>query len=180
MWGKLKLEVKLNKQITFGSRGLDVGKKIKIRKLYRLGSYRETATQENLKQRNGRRICDLKKQKNLRRRLEMVIGQGCSEYCRLDYTLSYKHQPETRYHSCLHPQGNIKRWPVVQRRGENQGRSRKQNIEATLKSWFVAFSRVFLDSVTPEAYKSLPGMTFSPYMTKAVIHALWLTEQLWS
>lgn len=85
--------------------------------------------------------CKIKR--SLRRCLEMVIGQGHSEYWRLDCSLSYTHQPDTRYDSCLHPQGNRKRWPVVRSRGENQGRIRKQNIEATLKSWALPSAESF-------------------------------------
>ena len=143
MWGKLKLEVKLNKQTTFGCRGLDVGKKLKSENYIDWGV---TGRQLPRKTWNKEMVIEFVTCKNkriLRRRLEMVIGQGCSEYWRLDYTLSYKHQPETRYDSCLHPQGNRKRWPVVQSRGENEGRSRKHNTEATLKSWSLPSAESF-------------------------------------
>lgn len=40
----------------------------------------------------------------------------------------------------------------------------------------IAFSRVFLDSMTPDIYKLLPGMTFSPKMSKVASYAPPLTE----
>lgn len=44
-------------------------KKMGIRKLYRLGSYREPVTQESLKQRNGHRTRDLQNQKKFKKML---------------------------------------------------------------------------------------------------------------